>query len=314
VDVSGDPDFYSIGWQLADFLDTPSQRDAFALILKADRPEREAYLAARRIPLQRVHEEAEELSTASEVSMTIFDGLLTFQPPSDRPPPAAPPIAAPQADPTVIPGQTQEEQGQRTSRAKLAPPIEPQKIQGYEVVSGTAPAPRRSNGAPTPRDAGQSHPRDWEQDYAERREIGKRGEQAAYEYARRQARDAGLPESVVIWQSQIDEMSPYDLQSVDADGVVFYIEVKSTSGLDEGAEFDISSDELRWALSHRDTYKIYRVVDVYSAQPRVYCYEKIIDRFEGGDIHLALGTARMRLPRYASPAPKVGGSGEIPGP
>ena len=105
---------------------------------------------------------------------------------------------------------------------------------------------------------------------------------------------------MVVWQSQKNELSPYDIRSVDAGGMVFYIEVKSTAGSDEGAEFELSSGELEWALTHPENYSIYRVVDANSVCPRIFIYDDIVGRITRGYIHIAPGSAKVRLPRSTS--------------
>jgi hypothetical protein len=147
--------------------------------------------------------------------------------------------------------------------------------------------------------------RDWAQEEVTRREVGRRGEEAAYAFECRRVKEAGLDPSVVVWQSQQDETSPYDIQSVE-DGQVLYIEVKSTTGMDPGAEFDVSSPELAWAISNGQRYAIYRVVDVDSCAPRIYRYTDIGEKLNAGYATLSLSGARMRLPR---PAPSSSDDG-----
>ena len=55
----------------------------------------------------------------------------------------------------------------------------------------------------------------------------------------------------VRWISKTDELSPYDVMSVDEDDQLMYIEVKSTKGLDPADPFYISHGELIEAAYRR---------------------------------------------------------------
>lgn len=67
------------------------------------------------------------------------------------------------------------------------------------------------------------------------------------------------PDSV-IWQSPKNELSPYDIRSVDAQGKPFYIEMKTTTNSRVDTLFEISAPELVEASRRRDRNHIYRVL------------------------------------------------------
>ena len=72
------------------------------------------------------------------------------------------------------------------------------------------------------------------------------------------------PDSVT-WVSKTNETSPYDIRSLDEDGQVIYIEVKSTKGTDPNGQFWISRAEVELARSKRGRYYIYRSYSAWVA-------------------------------------------------
>jgi hypothetical protein len=103
----------------------------------------------------------------------------------------------------------------------------------------------------------------------EDRRIGKRGEDAAYHAERRRLKKLGKNPDSVHWVSKADELSPYDMTSVDEDDQLIYIEVKSTKGTDPTEAFYISHAELIEAAYRRSRFYIYRVTDVDAAVPSI---------------------------------------------
>ena len=101
----------------------------------------------------------------------------------------------------------------------------------------------------------------------ENRRIGKRGEEVAYNAERQRLKRLGKNPDSVHWISKVDELSPYDLMSVDEDDQLIWIEVKATRGSDPAEPFYISHAELIEATYRRSRYYVYRVTDVDSACP-----------------------------------------------
>jgi hypothetical protein len=69
--------------------------------------------------------------------------------------------------------------------------------------------------------------------------------------------------------SQTNELSPFDIKSIDESGQVTYIEVKSARSDDPSEPFCISQAELDKAISKRDRNYIYRVTSTYTADSQV---------------------------------------------
>jgi hypothetical protein len=140
------------------------------------------------------------------------------------------------------------------------------------------------------------HP-NWEALDATRRLYGRRGEEAAYEAERNRLRALGVDPDCVRWISQNDELADHDLESLDADGEIIYIEVKSTNSADPSEPFLITSAELRLAARHRPHYYVYRVTRVREAVPSVTRFRDPIGLWQQGKAETEVTQARMWLPK-----------------
>jgi len=118
-----------------------------------------------------------------------------------------------------------------------------------------------------------------------------------HEAERNRLRDARLDPECVRWISRDDEPADHDLESVDADGLTIYIEVKSTDSADPGEPFPINSEQLRFAARHRSRYFIYRVTRVREAVPTITRYRDPIGLWQDGRADTEVTQARMWLPR-----------------
>ncbi len=105
----------------------------------------------------------------------------------------------------------------------------------------------------------------------------------------------GYDPSVVVHRADLQQFAPYDIESVDENGVRVYIEVKATSGDDPSAPFDISHAELMQAIRHGDRYRIYRVTSARSSSPHVTAYLDPIALVRSGKATLDTASARMRF-------------------
>ncbi|MFC8922508.1 sacsin N-terminal ATP-binding-like domain-containing protein [Cellulosimicrobium sp. NPDC057127] len=131
---------------------------------------------------------------------------------------------------------------------------------------------------------------------ADKRAIGRQGERAVYLYERRRVAALGLnPDDTVVWRSDREQYAPYDIQSVDDDGVSIFIEVKSTTGADPCAPFDISTAELTESIRYGDKFRVYRVTDVRSYAPRITRYTNPVALVRAGRATLDVSKARMRF-------------------
>ena len=90
--------------------------------------------------------------------------------------------------------------------------------------------------------------------------IGKIGEEIIYKYLCDQHEAKVKAKNIVIeWINCNDEAGqPYDIKITHPDGKVVYIEVKSTGG-HEKKEFEISSQQLKFALEQGSNFHLYRI-------------------------------------------------------
>ena len=82
------------------------------------------------------------------------------------------------------------------------------------------------------------------------RAIGHRGEEIVYKREVARVKASGGDESKVVWVSQDNPGSDFDINSIDGDGKTLWIEVKSTSGSD--GRFRWSKAEFDRARKHRN--------------------------------------------------------------
>ncbi len=138
------PHWYTFGPQLAQFLDVPNLGDAFALLLAADRPERQLYLAARRISLASVDEARLEL--AQPDSEEFIEDLLRV---SDEGQEEETPSAAP-ASPGIETGTAEESAEGPTAERHEEAPAEAElpdiDFDSLTVEDAPAPSPRDEDG------------------------------------------------------------------------------------------------------------------------------------------------------------------------
>jgi Protein NO VEIN, C-terminal len=179
------------------------------------------------------------------------------------------------------------------------PPLDHDAVSAADVVGETppvvAPQPRREGGS----GGGGGEPGrtvDWARLERDRRLYGRRGEEVAYESERRRLAKKGWDADLVKWVSRDDELSAYDITSLNDDGSLRYIEVKATTGDDPSEPFPISTAELRFAFQQRAQYFIYRVTDVKAASPRIHRYRDPMGEIEAQRAYLRTSKALMGLP------------------
>lgn len=112
---------------------------------------------------------------------------------------------------------------------------------------------------------------DYLERHARNQSVGLKGEYLVVEYERGWLSAHGRPdlaELVAHIPSTLGDGAGYDVRSFSLDGSPHHIEVKATCGGIK-APFFLSASELRHALTHRETYSIYRVFDL-GLNPRFY--------------------------------------------
>lgn len=190
------------------------------------------------------------------------------------------------------------------------PPLDHDAVSAADVVGETspvvAPQPRRDGGSGGGGGkAGRTV--DWARLERDRRLYGRRGEEAAYESERRRLAKKGWDADLVKWVSRDDELSAYDITSLNDDGSLRYIEVKATTGDDPSEPFPISTAELRFAFQQRSQYFIYRITNVKSASPSIHRYRDPMGDLEAQRGYLRTSKALMGLP---SPVEHQDGNGD----
>lgn len=291
VRSDGVADFDSFAPQLAEFLLVPGLGDAFALLLSRDRHGRTSFLTSHGVTEAAVEREREILQTPPEEDVdAIIAGLedLVGQPEE------TPDLGEGEAGRAAVPEQ---EGSQPEHEKEPPPPIDVSAIEAVEAGEGSV-TPRQAQ----PGGGGTGGHDDQEQRRRAAEASGGRGEEAAFLWEQARIRSLGYKEDSVIWHSRVNAFAPYDIQSLDDDGQVIYIEVKSTTGSNEGSAFEISAAELRFASRMRDRYYIYRITRVNDVAPKIYRYSDPMSLIEDERAELHLSGARLRLPR-ANPEP-----------
>ncbi len=150
------------------------------------------------------------------------------------------------------------------SSARQLPPIDEVSVQSLATGGSLS-----VKGSPTGAGGGGSgswSPPTPEQEAWER-SIGHRGEEIIYRRERARVNALGGDESKVVWVSQDNPGSDFDISSIDDNGKKLWIEVKSTSGTD--GRFRWSKAEFDKARQLRGQYILYRVYEADTRAPSV---------------------------------------------
>ncbi|NMM23750.1 MAG: DUF3883 domain-containing protein [Phycicoccus sp.] len=305
VPDGADPDWFSLGPQLAEYLEV-GQRDAFALLLQSNDAERRHYLRSRGISEAALEEAARELQVELlepeiDLEKSIFledqtnPNLDEVEHPAGTPEDEKGDGTGP--EPTPTPGPTTK----TTRTPPELPPLDPGTVQVEEGPDLPVVGPER--GGPARATSGTGTTIDWDRVAASNRATGRRGEQWVYQQERARVQARGLDPDKVLWQSHLDETSNYDIRSLDDDGHPLYIEVKATAGSDLHASMEISNAELSLAMAHRYRYMIYRVLDANSARPRIVRFRDPIGRIVEGHGAIKVTGAKVFLSPREDPQP-----------
>jgi hypothetical protein len=125
--------------------------------------------------------------------------------------------------------------------------------------------------------------------------LGVRGEELVYRQELKRVRQRGheKPEDVVIWTSRSDPGADHDIQSIDENGQLRWLEVKSTTGTD--GRFEWSRKEFEKAMRTGSRYELWRVYQVASAAPIAKCFANPTDLLGNSRLILELGTLRASI-------------------
>ena len=125
------------------------------------------------------------------------------------------------------------------------------------------------------------------------RVIGRRGEEIVYMLEKERVRKAGYQEDRVVWVSEKNPASDFDIASVDDDGEKLFIEVKATSGAD--GKFHWSMPEFQRALQEQNRYILYRVYLVSDPAPVVCPFRNPVALISCGGLHLDIASFRAEV-------------------
>jgi hypothetical protein len=302
------PDWFEFATHLAEYLDVPGHADAFALVLRSDSSVVEDFLASRQIDdatIEAIRVDLDRIDDA-ELLPRVLAGQLDHNEHKDsqRPEPeqaltldfetpstngiesGAPPLEdSPQLD--------DDDDGEEAP----LPDIDHRLVQLVELeptaLAEPAPRPPRASS----KGDGGGGAVDFAAQHRTQMEHGERGEEAVYHYERRRLASLGRDPDAVVWKSQSNPTSPYDIGSISQDGQRIYIEVKATSSDDPYEPIAISQAELTFALQKGGHYHIYRVINVHTANPAIYTFSNLVDHLQSGRASLSISSAKLRFGR-----------------
>ncbi|MET7402374.1 DUF3883 domain-containing protein [Dactylosporangium sp. NPDC005572] len=308
--TAGVPHWFPFGRQLAQHLGTPALADAVTMLFTARADDRRRMMADRRIRPEDITEAREQLGLTvdDDEPGNVLDSFLsqagrqapgrsgeaTAAPsplPFPRPVVSAPPASAP-APPSPVAAKPTETAGQSPTTTPLVP-VDYGKVRIVDGQLGSSVPPTGGNGRSWTGGGTSTAPSI--QSEAEKRQIGRRGEEVVYHAERERLCKAGKNPDLVVWVSQDDELAPFDIQSIDIDDQVINIEVKSTKADDPGEPFYLSQAELLEASLHGSRYFIYRVTNAVTAAPTITRVADPLRMIKEGRGRLLLDRAQMTL-------------------
>lgn len=295
--ATGLPHWFSLGPQLAAFLNIPGQGDAFGLLLAASRQDREHYLAARRVPFDDVELARTQLDTPPP-DEPAYDELINAA--TDMHGEWYGPVGNEETDAEAADrpdaGETVNEAATDAAGEEPPPlpPLDHDQIGLVDAESGdTVSEQRKSHHLPSAGGLGPATTTDPGTRDLMRRTIGQRAEEAAFAAEQRRVKGIGLHPDAVQWVARDHPYAAYDIVSVDERGNRIFIEVKATADSDPSVPFYISENELTWALAKRDAAYIYRVTEAHTAAPSITRYRDPVGLLLNKQAQLNLGQARM---------------------
>lgn len=284
---TGEPDWFIFGPQLANYLNVGSLGDAFTTLLSGNHQIRQRVLAAKGLASIDLSHLSIQLDTAS-VQESLDEALYL---PTPKPSPTPPEVGFRENTIIAFVQETSSPSPETSSRSVptavaittrdatadlVMPPATRDSVTGTQGPLGTV--HRAYDLLPERR----------------RQEIGRRGEKIALESEISRVAQFSDPENV-IWQSDFEPFSPFDIVSISEDGQKMYIEVKATTGNNPSEPFPISRRELEVARAHGSNFYIYRVTMVDSENPVVSRFKDPADLIASGRATLQMSQAEMTL-------------------
>ncbi len=109
-------------------------------------------------------------------------------------------------------------------------------------------------------------------------QVGMRGENLVFNYELEQAHERNQQASLIVHTSKVDDNAGYDIKSIDSNGLVKYIEVKSTKAKPGILTLNITDNELRKA-KELDNYFIYVVFEANTKSPKLWMMNKAFKNY-----------------------------------
>lgn len=304
------PDWLGFAPHFSRYLNVVSNSDKIAALLRypSDRVEHlaqqnlgEAEIETARSALNKLEDDnpSEVFLPQPIVDTSILDQLDDSLPDAQRDT-TAQPLAfavAPRSEPGSDNQTDAQQQGESLTDDVVLPPVDLNSV--VIIVAPTPPNvaqpiathdPNGSYSEPTGNSGSKESQRT-------RTQVGSRGESVVFDKQRQQLKEASQNPDLVLWRSREYPNSPYDIETVDEDNSKVYIEVKSTTGSDPYASFDISINELKFAYAHRSSYQIHRVTDTNSAKPVITVFKDVADRLQDGSAAASASGAKVRFSR-----------------
>ena len=222
-----EPDWHAFSSQLAEFLGVPTLSDAIAMIFTTTRENRDNMLAQHSVEPKDVSEARRRLELQEEDDEQL-EALERLLPTSA----GFPPIVAAATQPPIEPSEPALESGAGSVEPDL--PIEAAEPPGPIVVTQVAvpdfdlanvimvdarPGATASATPARPVSGGQgvggTSTAPTAAETQRNRDVGRHGERIAYEREKQRLIDAGLDPAHVTWESEHNELAPYDISSVE---------------------------------------------------------------------------------------------------
>ncbi|MBE9468621.1 MAG: DUF3883 domain-containing protein [Bacteroidetes bacterium] len=109
--------------------------------------------------------------------------------------------------------------------------------------------------------------------------LGKRGENIVFNIEKEFFKQMGFPIEKLIHSSRNDDRLGYDIQSLDIDGKIKYIEVKATQRQKGNANFIITENE-KEKSENLDNYFIYVVFEANTTRPKIWRIEEPFKKYK----------------------------------
>ena len=305
------PDWHAFSSQLAEFVGVPTLSDAIAMIFTTTRENRDSMLAQHSVEPVDVAEARRRLELPEELDeeqAEALNRLLPTSPGFDLPVAAATnpatgvTVSAPAAGPgaggeaTPTPPVASEPPKPIVVTPLTPPAVDLSKVEMVDAKPGATVSPVSSKPSTGSYGGGGVSAAPTAAENQRNRDVGKHGERIAYQKEKERLVEAGFDPAQVKWESEHNELAPYDISSVDS-GQTIYIEVKSTTSSDPSDPFVISYNELVLAGVYRDRYFIYRVTDTLGVAPKITRFRDpfglVLDK--KGEMHLRNATMSLTV-------------------